>query len=55
MRFAISGVAAVSGLLLLTLAFYGQPAVYLRQARDQWDELMDRPIANRPADAAGRR
>jgi hypothetical protein len=56
-RFAIPAVAAVSGLFLLTLAFYGQPAVYLQQARDQWDELMDRPIANPPlpaADAEGR-
>jgi hypothetical protein len=51
-RFAIPAVAAVSGLFLLTLAFYGQPAVYLQQARDQWDELMDRPIANPPLPAA---
>jgi hypothetical protein len=48
-RFAISAVAAVSGLFLLALAFYGQPAVYLREARDQWDELMDRPVAHAPA------
>ncbi|HEY4042232.1 MAG TPA: hypothetical protein VGM32_10390 [Rhodopila sp.] len=47
MRFAITAGAAVSGLFLLTLSFYGQPAVYLRQARDQWDELMDRPVADR--------
>jgi hypothetical protein len=48
-RFALSAVAAVSGLFLLALAFYGQPAVYLREARDQWDELMDRPVAHAPA------
>ncbi|HBK06618.1 MAG TPA: hypothetical protein DDZ81_12245 [Acetobacteraceae bacterium] len=42
-RFAVSAVAAVSGLFLLGLAFYGQPAVYLRQARDQWNVIMDRP------------
>jgi hypothetical protein len=48
-RFAISTVAAVSGLLLLVLAFYGQPAVYLRHVQDQWDELMDRPVADRSA------
>ena len=47
-RFAISAVAAVSGLFLLALAFYGQPAVYLQEARDQWDELMDRPVAHGP-------
>lgn len=54
-RFAVSAVAAVSGLFLLGLAFYGEPAVYLRQARDQWDALLDRPpadqpLAERPAD-----
>jgi hypothetical protein len=53
MRLAISAVAAVSGLFLLALAFYGQPAVYLRQARDQWDELMDRPVADRVAASDG--
>ena len=53
MRFAISAVAAVSGLFLLALAFYGQPAVYLREARDQWDELMDRPVAHAPAVSYG--
>jgi hypothetical protein len=48
-RFAISAVAAASGLLLLGLSFYGQPAVYLRQAGEQWDALMDRPAADQPA------
>jgi hypothetical protein len=42
-RFAISAVAAASGLLLLGLSFYGQPAVYLHLAGQQWDALMDRP------------
>ncbi len=37
MRFAISAVAAACGALLLGLSFYGQPAVYLRQASEQWD------------------
>jgi hypothetical protein len=45
-RFAISAVAAASGLMLLGLAFYGQPAVYLRQAGEQWNALMDRPTAD---------
>jgi hypothetical protein len=48
-RFAISAVAAGSGLFLLALAFYGQPGVYLQEARDQWDQLMDRPGAHAPA------
>ena len=43
MRFAISAVAALSGLLLLALSFYGQPAVYLGQARQQWRELVQAP------------
>ena len=47
MRFAISAMAAASGLLLLALAFYGQPAVYLQQARAQWDMLMDYPLPQR--------
>src|SRR5450432_2151952 len=51
MRFAISAVAAGSGLVLLGLAFYGQPAVYLRQAGEQWDALMDRPVADQRAEA----
>src|SRR4051794_30807716 len=45
-RFAISAVAAASGLTLLGLTFYGQPAVYLRQAEEQWNALMDRPAAD---------
>ena len=49
MRFAVSAVAAGSGLFLLALAFYGQPAVYLQEARDQWDQLMDRPVTHAPA------
>ena len=52
-RFAISAVAAGSGLFLLALAFYGQPAVYLQEARDQWDQLMDRPVAHAPAVSYG--
>ena len=51
MRYAISAVAAASGVLLLGLSFYGQPAVYLRQAGEQWDALMDRPAADQPAAA----
>ena len=50
MRLALSAVAAVSGLLLLGLAFYGQPAVYLHQAREQWNALLDRPPADPAAD-----
>jgi hypothetical protein len=50
MRFAISAVAAMSGLVLLGLAFYGQPAVYLRQAGEQWDALMDRPPGDQRVD-----
>ncbi len=48
----------MSGLLLLGLAFYGEPAVYLHQAGAQWDALMDRPAGDahpageqRPANA----
>ena len=52
MRFAVSTVAAVSGLALLGLAFYGQPAVYLRKAQDEWDALMDHPVADWPQDQA---
>ncbi len=50
MRFAVSAVVALSGLLLLGLAFYGEPAVYLRQAREQWDALMDRPTGDHIAE-----
>lgn len=39
MRFAISVMATASGLCLLALAIYGQPDVYLRMAREQWDNL----------------
>src|ERR1700712_1561956 len=49
-RFALSAVAGISGLFLLGLAFYGQPAVYLHQAREQWGALMDQPTADQPAD-----
>ncbi|MEA2737216.1 MAG: hypothetical protein QOH05_523 [Acetobacteraceae bacterium] len=42
----MSAVAAISGLLLLGLAFYGQPALYLHQAREQWDALLDAPAAD---------
>jgi hypothetical protein len=45
-RFAISAVAAASGVMLLGLSFYGQPAVYLRLASEQWDALMDRPVGD---------
>ena len=59
MRLAISAVAAVSGLLLLGLSIYGQPAVYLHQAREQWNSLMDEsppePTAAPDHDAAGGR
>jgi hypothetical protein len=41
LRFALSAVAAASGLALLGLAMFGQPNAYLRQAREQWDSLMD--------------
>ncbi len=44
MRLALSAMAAASGLLLLALAFYGQPAAYIQQARTQWDMLMDYPL-----------
>src|SRR5208337_697313 len=40
-RFALSAAAGASGLLLLGLAVFGQPDVYLRQAREQWDGLID--------------
>jgi hypothetical protein len=49
-RSTISAVAALSGLLLLVLGFYGQPAVYLHQARQQWTALMDTPGADQPAE-----
>src|SRR5690349_19963668 len=41
LRFALSAVAAATGLALLGLAMFGQPYAYLRQAREQWDSLMD--------------
>src|SRR5690348_4004143 len=41
LRFALSAVAAASGLALLGLAMFGQPDAYLRQAREQWDSLID--------------
>ena len=50
MRIALSAVAAVSGVVLLALALYGQPAVYLHQARERWDALMDRPPGDLAAD-----
>ncbi len=40
MRFAITAMAAVSGVLLMGLAVYGQPAVYVHQAREEWDALL---------------
>jgi hypothetical protein len=43
--------AAISGLFLLGLAFYGQPAMYLHQARVQWDSLIDMPAPDQAADA----
>ena len=49
MRYAASAVAAISGVFLLGLAFYGQPALYLQQARDQWNELIDGPVTEQPA------
>jgi hypothetical protein len=49
-RSAISAVAAISGLLLLGLAFYGQPALYLHQAQEEWDALIGSPAADHPAD-----
>ncbi|MGD0107231.1 MAG: hypothetical protein ABSC06_24815 [Rhodopila sp.] len=48
MRFAVSAVAALSGVFLLGLAFYGQPALYLEQARDQWNALIDAPATEQP-------
>jgi hypothetical protein len=45
-RFAFSAVAGTSGLLLLGLAFYGQPSLYLRQAQEEWNRI----IGNVPAD-----
>jgi hypothetical protein len=44
----MSAVAALSGLFLLGLAFYGQPALYIQQAREQWDALIDSPSAYHP-------
>lgn len=53
MRIAISAVAAGSGLVLLGLAFFGQPSVYLRQAREEWDALIDvAPPDASPSDIA---
>lgn len=48
MRFALSAAAAISGLGLLTLAFFGQPGLYLYQARQQWDSLLASPADDRP-------
>jgi hypothetical protein len=48
MRFALSVAAAACGLLLLGLAFFGQPEAYLRQAREQWVSLTEAP-AQEPA------
>ena len=50
MRFAISAMAAISGLFLFGLAFYGQPALYLHQAREQWDALLDTPAPDQPSE-----
>ena len=41
MRYAVSAMAAACGLALLGLAFYGQPSLYLQQARIQWDTLIE--------------
>jgi hypothetical protein len=41
MRFALSAAAAACGLLFLGLAFFGQPEVYLRQARAQLESLTE--------------
>jgi hypothetical protein len=51
-RIAISTVAAVSGLVLLGLGLYGQPAAYLRLAKDGWDVLMDHPTTDWTGDQA---
>ena len=51
-RFALSAAAGASGLLLLGLAVFGQPDVYLRQAREQWDSLIDTAPADQAPDQA---
>ena len=59
MRFALPAVAATSGLGLLILAFYGQPAVFLQQAREQWHavfvSLADDPQVERDNVVVGER
>ena len=50
MRFALSAMAAVSGVILFAMAYFGQPESYLRHARQQWDAWIDfepsDPVAN---------
>ena len=41
MRFALSAMAAGSGAVLFAAALFGQPEVYLRHARQQWDAWID--------------
>jgi hypothetical protein len=40
-RFALSAVVGLSGLVLLACAIFGQPALYLRAARQQWSALVE--------------
>ena len=53
-RFAMTAMAGISGLLLLGLGMLGQPAVYLHQARDEWNALIDAPADGPPATPADR-
>ncbi len=41
MRLAYSTPMAATGLVLLGLAFFGRPDVYLRQIRAQWEQFLD--------------
>lgn len=45
MRFALSAMAATSGVVLLSLAVFGDPAAYLRRAADEWRNAVATPPA----------
>ncbi len=46
LRFSISLVAGLAGLVLLGCAIFGQPKLYLREVRQQWNALVESPPAD---------
>lgn len=51
MRITLSAAAALAGLLLLSFAIFGQPALYLHQMRQQWSTVVDGAPPDQEAEA----